>query len=114
MFYDEREQSVDASTALLTPSKASVITGTATVRTADKRVIVMAGDKATRLNNPLYIGRSFRKTSEMVPEMTEEQYNSDKEAAPVVRSTVIDKNGKVELSVTLIVVDEPDEDLISY
>ena len=46
----------------------------------------------------------------MVPEVVEEQ-QSVTEDAPAVRSTAVDKNGKVELSVTEMVDDEPGEDL---
>ena len=46
-----------------------------------------------------------------MPEVVKEQPKIDKEAAPAVRSTAVDKMGNVEVAVTEMVADEPAEDL---
>ena len=56
-------------------------------------------------------GRSAT-SSEMVPEVVEEQNKNDKKASPAIRSTLlVDEHGKVVLALTEMILDEPGEDL---
>ena len=86
---------VKASTVLLASSTASENTAAAAVPISDERATAVAGDNTE--NYATTEGRSAT-SSEMVPEVIEEQQKSDKEAAPAVSSTAVDQNGKIRAS----------------
>ena len=99
---------VNTSAVMLTSSTTSINTATVAVQNADERAMAMAGNET---ENYITAEGRFATSSEMVPELIEEQQKSDKEAAPTIRCTAVDKNDKIELAVTEMVAEEPGEDL---
>ena len=99
---------VKAPTVLLSSPTASVITAAVAVTITDERTIAVAGGEAE--NYSTVEGRSAT-SSDMVPEVVEEQQKNDKDAAPAICGTSVDKHGKVVLALTEMILDEPGEDL---